>query len=74
MTDGFLTCELCNVTSDDVRPGIGWFLDESVQRIDRCRDHEACRQRVEASGETWPLRERGEELMTKMMARLGVRP
>lgn len=36
-----VTCELCGVASEDVRR--------------RCKDHVACRERVEAAGDEWPL-------------------
>lgn len=63
MTD-LLTCELCHIRGSDVTPGLAWYRDATsrtaVQTIDRCIDHAACRRRVEAAGERWPLRDREE--------------
>ena len=51
-----MTCELCGVESRDVRSGLACYSDDGrFERIDRCSDHQACRDRVEASGEAWPL-------------------
>ena len=58
-----LTCEICYEAGSDVKPGMAWYRvpsKEPVQKIDRCRDVEACRARVEARGERWPLRQSGE--------------
>lgn len=62
-----LTCELCHQRSASVKRGLAWFkqgtstegdtIDEPIVYVDRCTDHEACRRRVEAKGERWPLLE-----------------
>lgn len=50
------TCELCNVESHDVRSGLACYAEDGrFERIDRCTDHQACRDRLEATGEPWPL-------------------
>jgi len=52
-----VTCELCGFTDPrDVRSGLACYADDGrFERIDRCTDHQACRDRVEASGEPWLL-------------------
>lgn len=57
-----LTCELCHAKSADVAMRLAWYRGEKepVQAIDRCRDTAACRDRLEARGDRWPLLERGE--------------
>jgi hypothetical protein len=54
-----LVCLLCGIQDADVRPGLAWFepalASGAVQSIHRCRDVDACRARLEATGETWPL-------------------
>lgn len=54
-----LTCDLCGHIGSDVRAGlVAWRnLEQPYAHVDRCTDTEACRSRVEASGETWPLLE-----------------
>jgi hypothetical protein len=53
------TCELCGAVSRDVSPWVAWYVDpEAIGRvkvIDRCEDEAACRERVEADGNDWPL-------------------
>lgn len=51
-----LTCDLCGSASLDVRPGLACYAETGTfERIDRCSDHQACRERVEDLGEDWPL-------------------
>jgi hypothetical protein len=51
-----LKCLLCGIVSPDVRPGLACYADDGrFERIDRCSDHQACRERVEAQGDVWPL-------------------
>lgn len=51
-----MTCDLCGVEDRNVRSGLACYADDGrFERIDRCMDHQACRDRVEASGDTWPL-------------------
>jgi hypothetical protein len=51
-----LTCELCGLESDAVRPGLACYADDGrFERIDRCTDHQACRDRLEADRDEWPL-------------------
>ena len=51
-----LTCDLCHASSMDVRSGLACYAsDGRFERIDRCTDHQACRDRVEEQGEDWPL-------------------
>lgn len=50
------TCELCDITSHDVEPGLACYAEDGrFERIERCVDHQACRDRLESSGEDWPL-------------------
>jgi hypothetical protein len=53
------TCELCRAVSRDVSPWMAWYADPDatgrVKVIDRCEDEAACRERVEAAGDEWPL-------------------
>ena len=50
------TCELCGTESRDVRSGLACYADDGrFERIERCVDHQECRDRVEATGEPWPL-------------------
>lgn len=57
------TCLLCGLVDRDVVRRLAWFdpplPSGEVQAIDRCRDSQACRDRLEAAGETWPLDDRG---------------
>lgn len=49
-------CFLCGVTSDQVRPGLACYREDGrFDHVDRCIDHQACRARVEANGNHWPL-------------------
>ena len=51
-----LRCELCGIESRDVRSGLACYADDGrFERIDRCTNHQECRDRVEASGSEWPL-------------------
>ena len=51
-----LACDLCGLAANDVRSGLACYADDGrFARIDRCLDHQACRERVEAPGESWPL-------------------
>lgn len=56
-----LTCELCGHEGPDVATGLVWWRKDayrSVEAIDRCRDHAACRARYEAERtEPWPVLE-----------------
>jgi hypothetical protein len=56
---GWRTCELCGHEGLDVRPGIGRYTDHRqtliVDTVIRCKDSAACRARVEAAGNAWPL-------------------
>ena len=48
-------CELCGLEDRDVRVMLGWYKGGGPAPVERCPDAVACRQRVEAAGETWPL-------------------
>jgi len=54
-----LLCDLCGTRSTDVRPGLVAWIDpaQPYAAVDRCSDVAACRARVEAAGEPWPVRE-----------------
>jgi hypothetical protein len=49
------TCELCGVLSRDVLVRLAWYRDAGVATVWRCVDDAACRARLEAAGEDWPL-------------------
>ena len=52
------TCELCNATDTPIRHGLVAWRQPVFGRyedIDRCTDVEACRARVLAKGEPWPI-------------------
>ena len=50
------TCDLCGIESHDVKTGLACYADDGrFERIERCTDHQACRERVEAEGLEWPL-------------------
>ena len=50
------TCELCGTTDSDVCSGLACFAsDGRFERVDRCIDHQACRERVESEGQEWEL-------------------
>jgi hypothetical protein len=50
------TCDLCGDTSLDVRPALACYAEDGrFERVDRCVDHQACRERVELDGDEWPL-------------------
>lgn len=49
-------CDLCQMIDHEVRSGLACYADDGrFERIDRCMNHQACRDRVEAGGESWPL-------------------
>lgn len=51
-----LTCDLCSTSSMDVRSGLACYANDGrFERIDRCMDHQACRDRVEEQGRKWEL-------------------
>ena len=62
MTHRDTTCLLCGIVSADVRVGlIAWRNPIGRDRFTaapRCRDKMSCRDRVEASGDSWDLEER----------------
>jgi hypothetical protein len=47
-------CDLCGNDSGRLETGLGWFRDQGPKTLLRCVDHDACRRRVEETGE-WPL-------------------
>jgi hypothetical protein len=50
------TCELCGLTGPTVRASLACYADDGrFERIDRCTDHQACRERVESAGLVWEL-------------------
>lgn len=54
------TCVLCGTTSVEVQPSLALLAatrerGERYERMDRCRDKLACRDRCEANGDDWPL-------------------
>lgn len=54
------TCELCHVQDPGVQRDLARYADggrEPVAAIDRCQDRAACRARVEAAGQTWPVQD-----------------
>ena len=54
--DVILTCELCGAEGYTVCSGLACFAsDGRFERVDRCIDHQACRERVEAEGQEWEL-------------------
>lgn len=55
-----LLCDLCGERSLDVRPGLVAWRDpaQPYANVDRCGDVEACKARVEAAGERWPVVEK----------------
>ncbi len=54
-----LTCDVCGDRSLDVRAGlVEWLaLAQPYAHVDRCMDVAACRARVEAAGQSWPVRD-----------------
>ena len=59
-----LDCLLCGISGPQVRPGVVEWRDPEPHRFDvipKCVDHAACRARVEATGEPWPLVETSSE-------------
>lgn len=53
-----LECVLCHRTDRDVTVALLVFQEDGQRWYStdpRCPDHTACRQRVEAAGEEWPL-------------------
>jgi hypothetical protein len=51
-----MECALCSHSGTDVRPGLACYAEDGrFERVDRCIDHQACRERVESDGEEWPL-------------------
>jgi len=51
-----LTCRLCGTEGYTVCSGLACYADDGrFERIDRCSDHQACREGVEAQGDAWPL-------------------
>ena len=53
------TCELCGHQGLDVEIQLARYRDgrEPHASVDRCIDRAACRRRVEARGESWPLQD-----------------
>jgi hypothetical protein len=51
-----VTCDLCGLEDRTIRSGLACYADDGrFERIDRCTEHQACRDRVEAAGNEWPL-------------------
>ena len=54
--EAILTCKLCGHAGYTVCSGLACYAEDGrFERIDRCTDHQACRDRVEADGLEWPL-------------------
>jgi hypothetical protein len=58
-------CALCGIESaTDVKPSmVRWkdpLPDHQFDTVDRCIDRQACRDRVDAIGELWPVIDAGE--------------
>lgn len=54
-------CGICNAIGVPIRHGlVAWKepIFGKYEDIDRCVDEDACRARVEESGEPWPIEER----------------
>jgi hypothetical protein len=55
------SCALCGDTNDRVKVALVEWIDPIEEQrfaaVPRCQDRKACRERVEASGETWEVRE-----------------
>ena len=51
------TCLLCGDTADVTMALVRYRDDGIFNSVPRCRDHDACRRRVEASGGTWDIDE-----------------
>jgi hypothetical protein len=58
------TCLVCGATGRDVGRRLAQFdpplPSGPYQAIDRCLDSQACRDRLEAAGDPWPLEDRGQ--------------
>ena len=52
-----LLCDICGDRSPNVRAGLVAWLDpaQPFAAVDRCEDRAACRARVEAAGDEWPV-------------------
>ena len=51
-----IECALCGHSGTDVRSGLACFAsDGRFERVDRCTDHQSCRERVESEGQEWEL-------------------
>lgn len=54
-------CALCGESNPDVRAGLVEWIDPIEEQrfaaVYRCQDRKACRERVEASGGEWEVRE-----------------
>lgn len=56
-------CALCGLRAPEPTVAMGlvwWRADNSVDAYPRCRDRVACRERVEAKGEAWPVLDNGQ--------------
>ncbi len=51
-------CRICDHANADVQPAIVLGRDGIYRSLDRCKDGESCRARVESVGKRWPLAER----------------
>jgi hypothetical protein len=54
------TCDLCGIRDERVRHGLVIWKDlaQPYNDIDRCEDHDACRERVILQGNEWPILDR----------------
>jgi len=53
-----MTCELCSLSDPrTVRSGLALYEDGHFERMDRCTDHQSCRDRLEEAGGVWPLQD-----------------
>lgn len=58
-------CDICGVTDQPMTTGlVAWKspVFGRYEHIDRCSDEAACRARVAAAGDEWPVVERQAEL------------
>lgn len=52
------TCDICGARNVSVRPSVVRWVNPAFgqyEKVDRCTDVEACKIRVQESGDAWPV-------------------
>ena len=61
-------CDICGFEAGRLSTALAWYRDGGPKAVLRCEDHDACRRRVIAAGEEWPLQSADEARRSRDVA------